>query len=121
MPYAPCPMPLNSTTSLVNELSPELSAWEAALAASKPATPQTAMERTKALALLETCQSYSPDKINLVELVLNTDEERISRSLKQYVKAERFRSLTIGIVIGLFAGAVFNVFGMAILFLLLKM
>jgi len=108
-------------TSIVNDLSPELSAWEAALAASKPVAPQALAERTKALTLLETCQSYSPDKINLVELVLNTDEQRITRSLKQYVKTERFRSLTIGIVIGLFAGALFNVFGMAILFLLLKM
>jgi ElaB/YqjD/DUF883 family membrane-anchored ribosome-binding protein len=110
----------NNTTNIVNELSPELSAWEAALAMSKPTVLQAVTEQTKAHALLETCQAYSPDKINLVELVLNTDEQRISRSLRQYVKTERFRSVAFGIVIGLFAGAVLNVFGMVLLLLLLK-
>jgi len=108
------------TNSIANELSPELSAWEAALAEAKPTVESTVLDQTRAYTLLETCQLHSPEKVNLVELVLNAGEQRISRSLKQYVKTERFRSLTIGIVIGLFAGAILNVFGMVFLLLLLK-
>ena len=113
-------MKTNTAPNLVNELSPELSAWEASLAAAKPTASPAVQEKTKALALLETCQSFSPDKINLIELVLSTDEQRMTRSLKQYVKKERFRSLTIGIVVGLFVGVLFNLFGMAFLLLLMQ-
>ena len=108
------------STKTSNELAPELSALEAALAAAKPTVEPTALERAKAHALFETCQLHSPEKINLVELVLNIDEKRISQSLKQYVKTERSRSLTIGVVIGLLTGVVLNVFGMLLLILLLK-
>ena len=113
-------MKTDNTANLVNGLSPELSAWEAALAAAKPTVEPTTLDQVKAHALLETCRQHSPEKTDLVELVLNTGEERMTRSLKQYVKTERFRSVTIGVVIGLFAGAVLNVFGMAFLLLLLK-
>ncbi len=102
------------------ELPPELSAWEATLAAAKPTSDSAARERTKAHALLETCRRAAPEKADLIEAILEAGEQRMSRSLRQYVRSERFRAGTVGVVIGLLLGAILNVFGMVFLFLLLK-
>lgn len=111
----------NSIESIggATELSPQLAAFEATLASAKPLPDESLKERAKAHALLEICRQAAP-QVNLVETILDAGEERITSSLRQYVRAERFRSGLLGLVLGLIFGAILNIFGMAFLFMLLK-
>lgn len=109
----------NPTELTPTELTPELAAFEASLAAAKPQTDSAVLEKTKALGLMEICRQAAP-QANLIETILDAGEQRITLSLRQYVRAERFRAGLVGVVLGLIFGAILNVFGMAFLFMLLK-
>ena len=107
-------------TEVIIELPPELAALEASLASAHPQSDGTIKERTKAHAMLELCRQATPESPNLIETILGAGEERITLSLREYVRMERFRAGTVGVVIGLIFGAILNVFGMIFLFMLLK-
>lgn len=102
------------------DTSPELLALEAALASSRPVTDETALEKAKAHALLELCRQAAPASPNLIETILDAGEQRITVSLRQYVRMERFRAGVVGLVLGLLLGGLFNALGMVFLYLLLK-
>ncbi len=107
-------------TQTPTELAPDLAALEADLAGARPMSSEVPRERTKAAALLELCRQASPGSPNLIEMILEAGEQRISHSLRQYIRAERFRAGAVGIVLGLVLGALLNAFSMAFLFMMLK-
>lgn len=102
------------------ELPPELAALEAALASVKIETNDLPQERAKAVGLLEICRYSSPEHPELIDLIVESGEDRVFRSLKKYLKKERFRSISIGIVIGLISGVILNVLGMISLLLIMQ-
>ncbi len=115
---------MSRLTQPTTELPPELSALEAALSEIRPAISSIPCERAKAVALLELCRQASPPKSpnapQLVELILDAGEQRISHSLRQHVRAERYRAGTVGIVLGLIIGALLNALSMAMMMVMLK-
>lgn len=102
------------------DLPPDLAALEASLASARPQSDAALRERTKAHAMLEVCRQVAPESPDLIETILNAGEQRVTLSLRQYVRMERFRAGAIGVVLGLILGAILNVFGMVFLFMLLK-
>ena len=108
-------------TETSTELPPELAALEASLASARPAADVAASERTKAHAMLEICRQAAPESTDLIETILSAGEQRITVSLRQYIRMERFRAGTVGVVIGLMIGALLNVFGMVFMLMLLKL
>lgn len=108
-------------TAAPPELAPELAALEARLGAARPSlTDETPRERTKAAALLELCRQAAPQSPNLIETILEAGEQRVTQSLRQYIRAERFRAGAVGIVLGLILGGLLNAFSIAFLFMVLK-
>lgn len=108
-----------TVTEQATELPPELSALEASFAAVEPAKNRACLERTKAAALLDICRQYPPQE-NLVETILNAGEERITVSLRQYLRTERLCAGLVGVVVGLLLGTMFFALGLLTLFVLPK-
>ena len=102
------------TESHAIELSPELSAVEAKLAALRPVADPISQERTKTAILLESCElvregqlSFSREK--LVETIVKSGEPEITLSLQQYTKTVRTHSTINGLAIGVIAGAILGI------------
>lgn len=94
------------------ELSAELLGLEARLAQSGPKVDEATLERVKAAGLLALCQQTtrrSPDLLSgplLAETILKSGEERITLSLRQYIRQIKFSSTLAGFCVGVLVGAV---------------
>jgi hypothetical protein len=97
-----------------------LAALEASLAAAKPMSDPSRKEQTKAHALLAICRQVAPESPNLIETILQTGDQRITVSLRQYIRMERIWSGAVGMVIGLVLAAALNAIGMLFFLLITK-
>jgi len=99
-------------------LPPELSALEASLATLEPQMLSGSREAAKSRALLrlfETAPPLSGEK--LIETIVKTGDQKITLSLREYVKSARLVAGLYGSAIGLLAGLVL---GIALMLLIVK-
>ena len=93
------------------ELSSELAGFEARLAQMGPTIPVERLERMKAAGLLALCRQTlrCRDPLAgglLAETIVKSGEERVSLSLKQYVRQVKIAAILTGFCLGVVAGAV---------------
>ena len=92
------------------ELAPNLAAFEARLSQQTPSVSQSRLETVKAGMLLRLCQRKlregNPlDGPLLAETIVKSGDERISLSLRQYVRQVKIAAICAGFLAGFLCGA----------------
>ena len=91
-------------------LPPELSALEASLASLEPLTPSGSRENVKSAALLRLFETTPPlTGEKLIETIVNTGDQEITVSLREYVKSARLIAGLYGSAIGVLVGLLLGV------------
>lgn len=93
------------------ELAPDLAAFEARLSQHAPSVSQNRLEAVKAGMLLRLCRQKlreggALDGPLLAETIVKSGDERISLSLRQYVRQVKIAATCAGFLAGFLAGAV---------------
>lgn len=93
------------------ELSPQLSALEASLAGLEPQAKPGSRETAKSAVLLQLLESPPPlSGEKLIETIVKSDDQEITLSLKEYVKATRFSAGFYAATFGVIGGLLFGLF-----------
>jgi hypothetical protein len=102
------------------DLSPELSAMEAKLAAFRPVAEPVVQERTKTCVLLASCDLVREGQLTLsreklFETIVKSGEPEITLSLQQYTKTVRTHATLNGLLLGVMIGCLIGVIGAVLL------
>ncbi len=99
-----CPDMKTTEETNTCQLSPQLSALEASLASLEPLTQPGSREDAKSAILLRLLESPSLSGEKLIETIVRSDDQEITLSLKEYVKATRFSAGLYGTIFGILGG-----------------
>ncbi|MCL2006213.1 MAG: hypothetical protein FWG73_08640 [Planctomycetaceae bacterium] len=98
------------TQQLNPTLPPDLSALEASLATLEPRMPPGSREAVKANALMRLAESSPPlTGEKLIETIVKTGDQKITLSLREYVKSARLVAGLYGTALGLLVGLLLGI------------
>jgi hypothetical protein len=112
---------MTKTQEITNYLPPELAALEASLGMLEPAVKPGSKEGAKSTVLLRLFDSPPPlSGEKLIETIVKSGDQKITLSLKEYVKSARFAAGLYGAGLGIAAGLMLGLLLGAGLTLLLR-